>query len=72
MTQMKFGARSGIDNELTIIGHDRFSKRVVVRCSACDRTFAVGADAFASGGAHCGCKPCRPIGGPRWNLSDVS
>jgi hypothetical protein len=47
-----------IDSELIVVGHvDATRKRVVVRCSACDRTFVVGAGALGFGGAHCGCTP---------------
>jgi len=36
-----------------VVGTDATRKRAVVRCSACDRTFTVGAGAFASGSVHC-------------------
>jgi hypothetical protein len=44
-------------NDLVVVGTDATRKRVVVRCSACARTFTVGVGAFASGGVHCGCTP---------------
>jgi hypothetical protein len=54
---MKIGARAGINNELVIVNTDPLGKRCVCRCSACGRTFVVGAAAFTSGGVHCGCAP---------------
>jgi hypothetical protein len=54
---MKIGARAGTDNELVIVNTDRLGKRCVCRCSACGRTFVVGASALVGGGVHCGCAP---------------
>jgi hypothetical protein len=55
---MRIGMRAGLDNELTVVGHaDATRKRVVVRCSACDATMVVGAEALATGGARCACTP---------------
>jgi hypothetical protein len=54
---MKIGARAGTNNELVIVNTDPLGKRCVCRCSACGRTFVVGAAAFASGGVACNCAP---------------
>jgi hypothetical protein len=53
---MKIGARTGTDNELVVVSRDPLGKRCACRCSACGRTFVVGAEAFASGAA-CNCQP---------------
>jgi hypothetical protein len=53
---VKIGARAGTDNELVIVSRDPLGKRCVCRCSACGRTFVLGAEAFASG-VTCNCQP---------------
>jgi hypothetical protein len=54
---MKIGVRTGTNNELVIVNTDPLGKRCVCRCSACGRTFVVGAGALVGGGVHCGCMP---------------
>jgi hypothetical protein len=54
---VRVGARAGTDNELVVVSRDPLGKRCVCRCSACARTFVVGAGALVGGGVHCGCAP---------------
>jgi hypothetical protein len=54
---MRIGMRAGTNNELVIVNTDPLGKRCVCRCSACGRTFVVGADTFAAGGVACSCQP---------------
>jgi hypothetical protein len=55
---VKIGTRAGIQQRARgRFSRDPLGKRCVCRCSACGRTFVVGAAAFASGGVHCGCTP---------------
>ena len=73
VASLKIGTRAGLGSELVVVSCDPLGKRCVCRCSACDATMVVGAEAVATGSVRCVCTPlsvaerarCGPASGIR-------